>query len=145
MTLEGLCRLWLKKKFGFVPSTAHTLLQRYETHCADFHKQTSLIEPPMLEILMMAALLQLSSEPGLPWAAFFSRGRNACEEGKEERAQKRFIERISSLHRRSHQNPRITVLLWEAEIFGGHLVQSYYSSHLEPVVQDHIQVTSEYF
>lgn len=38
------------------------------------------MEPPMLEMLTMAALLQLSPEPGLPWAAFFSKGRNACEE-----------------------------------------------------------------
>lgn len=38
------------------------------------------MEPALLDMLTMAALLQLSPEPGLPWAAFFSKGRNAYEE-----------------------------------------------------------------
>lgn len=39
------------------------------------------MDPMMVEMLMMAALLQLSPFSVLSWAAFFNRGRNAWGEG----------------------------------------------------------------
>ena len=94
----------------------------------------------------MAALLQLIPEPGLSWAAFFSRGRNACGEWKERRAQRRLVGRHVSFHSGSYQSSRIREQLL-ADISVDHLVQPPLpkQSHQEPIAQDHVQVTLEDF
>ena len=96
----------------------------------------------MLDMLTMAALLQLIPEPGLPWAAFFSRGRNACGEWKERHAQRRLVGRHVSFHSGSYQSSRIREQLL-ADISVDHLVQPPQpkQSHQEPIAQDHVQVT----
>ena len=96
----------------------------------------------MLEMLTMAALLQLIPEPGLSWAAFFSRGRNACGEWKERHAQRRLVGRHVSFHSGSYQSSRIREQLL-ADISVDHLVQPPLpkQSHQEPIAQVYVQVT----
>ena len=133
-----------REEEGYFPSTetGFTLLQRYETSSITSQPVREEMDPPMLEMLTMAALLQLIPEPGLSWAAFFSRGRNACGEWKERHAQRRLVGRHVSFHSGSYQSSRIREQLL-ADISVDHLVQPPLpkQSHQEPIAQDHVQVT----
>lgn len=89
------------------------------------------MDPAVLEMLMMAALLQLNPEPGFSWAAFFSMGRNACGEGRS----KVLDEGKVNMSQQSGLEPKGLPVSWGAS--GTALLLGEGRTHLEHWVECH--------